>query len=201
MVLEAAGTGGLLNAASTSEEIFSRFSKRFQEKFAELALRRNNDMDMVPFSLLVEFVDQALRLASLRLGRLMSSSRGTASLATGLKKIAPRNKPIRMHTVQSHVQNSSTDGQLVMPFHRVATRERHSCAACDSPNHPAWRCDTFSQLPWTQRKALVRRKCLCFNCLGEGHQINKCPSKARCKICHQDHHSLLYSTAVTAQNT
>ena len=47
MVLEAAGAGSLLNAASTSEGVFSRFPKHFQERFAELVLKRGYDMDVV----------------------------------------------------------------------------------------------------------------------------------------------------------
>ena len=107
MVLEAAGAGSLLNAASTSAGVFSRFPKHFQERFAELALRRGYDMDVVPFSLFVDFVDQAQRPASSQLGRLMSNSREMVPRTTGLNKGAPRNKPKRVHTAQSHAQNSS----------------------------------------------------------------------------------------------
>ena len=148
----------------------------------------------------MEIVDQAQRLASSRLGRLMSSSREMVPRSTGLNKVAPRNKPIRVHTVQSHMQNSSFNGQA-LPSRSKEESERRGCAACGSFNHLVWRCDVFTQLTWTEKKALVRRKCLCFNCLGEGHRVNKCPSKARCKVCHQDRHSLLHSPEVTVENT
>ena len=58
MVVESANATHLLNSAATAEGIFSRFPQHFQRQFAELALRRGYDMEVVPFDLFVEFVDQ-----------------------------------------------------------------------------------------------------------------------------------------------
>ena len=58
IVLEAAGAGRLLNAASTAERIFMRLPHNLQMGFARLALEGEFDMDVVPFELFIEYVDQ-----------------------------------------------------------------------------------------------------------------------------------------------
>ena len=75
IVLEAAGAGCLLNAASTTERIFMRLAHNLQMGFARLALERGFDMDVVPFELFIEYVDQEHKLLCSRFGRLFKLSK------------------------------------------------------------------------------------------------------------------------------
>ena len=75
MILETANAGHQLNATSTAEGIFTRFPRHYQEQFAKLAMTKGYDMDIVPFNLFIEFIDQVLSLASSSLGRLMATTK------------------------------------------------------------------------------------------------------------------------------
>ena len=75
MVLQSADAGHQLNPTSTAKGIFSRFPKQLQGQFAKLALARGNDIEVIPFELFTEFIDQVQNLASSRLDRLKASAR------------------------------------------------------------------------------------------------------------------------------
>ena len=75
IVLEAAGAGCLLNAASTAERIFMRLPHNLQMGFARLALERGFDLDVVPFELFIKYVDQKHKLLRSRFGRLLRQSK------------------------------------------------------------------------------------------------------------------------------
>ena len=75
MVVEAFGAAQLLNSAATIEGLFARLPRSLQERFADLALRRGYGMEIVPFDVFIEFIDQNKRLAASRLGRLMEQLR------------------------------------------------------------------------------------------------------------------------------
>ena len=97
--LESAGALQQLNAAATLEGAFGGLPKRNQECFAELALRRRYSMDMVPFDLVIEYIDQTQQLAASRLGRLMIAQRIKSSMS-GSGWTKDTNKPCRAHFVQ-----------------------------------------------------------------------------------------------------
>ena len=67
MVVEASGAAQLLNSAATIEGLFARLPRSLQERFADLALRRGYGMEIVPFDVFIEFIDQNKRLAASRL--------------------------------------------------------------------------------------------------------------------------------------
>ena len=72
------------------------------------------------------------------------------------------------------------------------TQRIKRCMACDSISHVVWRCENFIKRSLSDRKAVVRQKNLCFNCLSVGHIAKNCPSQRKCRTCSEAHHSLLH---------
>ena len=185
-VLESAGALQQLNAAATLEGVFGRLPRHNQERFAELALRRGYSIDMVPFDLVIEYIDQTQQLAASRLGRLMTAQRSKSSMpGNGWTK--GTSKPGRAHFVQMNSMPSPAQKDTQQTPSKV-----RQCTACESSAHFVWRCEKFVKMPLSDRKALVRQRHLCFNCLGTGHGVKTCPSKGRCRTCSQTHHTLLH---------
>ena len=58
------------------------------------------------------------------------------------------------------------------------------CSGCHSA------VDSTNTVNPTDRKAIIQRKKLCFNCLGK-HQANSSRSTHRCKKCKRKHHTSL----------
>ena len=197
MVVESAKATYLLDAMSTSEGIFARFPRHLQEKFSELALRRGYDMDYVPFDLFIEFIDHSQRLASSRLGRLMRTSK---------EKTSPKNsKPFQRRIMRAHVaqvdnangQESANTTRPKPSNNKEETDESKpslQCSACGATDHKIWKCQRFSKNSLQDRVLVVKQKRLCYNCLAQGHKLNGCPSKVRCRECHKKHHTLLHSS-------
>jgi hypothetical protein len=75
-------------------------------------------------------------------------------------------------------------------------RRQPVCPACDS-RHLAVNCRQFTILSTNERRDLVNRKRLCFNCMQPGHRLNQCRSSS-CKECHGRHHTLLHVQQYTA---
>ena len=75
--------------------------------------------------------------------------------------------------------------------HHAASFQETTCALCSS-NHFIMNCKDFRAKTPEQRREVVNKKNLCFNCLGF-HPIAKCHSEKRCLQCSGHHHSLLHS--------
>ena len=198
MVVESSDAGHLLDATSTAEGIFSRFPRNQQEEFAKLALRRGYDMEVVPFDLFIEFIEQLQRLATSRLGRLIKNRKETSSRNSGWSKF----KPARAHAVHNVEGKGNVNSK---PSRELETSKdsgnSSKCPSCGAPDHHIWRCQKFAKVSLKDRKALVRQKHLCFNCLGSGHGVKNCPSKSRCRTCAGTHHSLLHSVPPSEQTS
>ena len=126
MELESANASHLLNAASTAESIFAKFPKPFQQKFADLALRRGYSMDVVPFNLFIEFVDQAQRLASSRLGRAMKTPKGITAPRQTVSRWN-KFKPTQAHVAQIDVKKN-TSAPNVTKLNETESRKPENCA-------------------------------------------------------------------------
>ncbi|XP_065917547.1 uncharacterized protein [Dysidea avara] len=64
---------------------------------------------------------------------------------------------------------------------------KNTCVFCKGP-HFCGRCDVVKDPQ--KRFELVKKGKHCFNCLGH-HRASQCPSKLRCKLCRQKHHTSL----------
>ncbi|XP_053685603.1 uncharacterized protein LOC128735132 [Sabethes cyaneus] len=70
---------------------------------------------------------------------------------------------------------------------------RATCPCCKS-EHAIYQCPKFHNQEVVERKTVVVKSNLCFNCLKESHRVSDCPSDKRCKVqgCGRKHHSLLH---------
>jgi len=68
------------------------------------------------------------------------------------------------------------------------------CVFCRRSDHQSFQCKPFlAQQPF-ERREMVRKSNLCFNCL-KPHKLKDCNSTSRCKICQQNHNTLLHFEA------
>ena len=65
------------------------------------------------------------------------------------------------------------------------------CPMCKSA-HALYKCDKICKSTLQDRRALVTRDNLCFNCRQEGHRACECTNPHHCKKCKKHHHTLLY---------
>lgn len=66
------------------------------------------------------------------------------------------------------------------------------CIICKA-NHPLHMCNEFKALDVQKRKSLLIKYKCCFNCLRQGHSVEKCYNKTSCKSCTKRHHTLIHS--------
>ena len=77
-------------------------------------------------------------------------------------------------------------------LHVEGKGKRKPCPICSLTNHGlVYSCPTLLKASPSDRREMVRKCSLCFNCLSSGHHLSDCKSELRCKHCDQAHHSLL----------
>ena len=84
---------------------------------------------------------------------------------------------------------NSTNGQRHWPTQFPQKR----CAFCNNP-HLSHECRSVTST--SERKDIVKRKRLCFNCLGD-HRVSECISKHRCRNCKRKHHTSICDAITT----
>lgn len=76
--------------------------------------------------------------------------------------------------------------------HVFAMTSRPSNSACYcNTQHPLHECPIFKSKSVNSRRAFIKDKMICFNCLKPGHLINNCNSSRRCRLCQRKHNTLL----------
>jgi len=62
-------------------------------------------------------------------------------------------------------------------------------------------CDEFKKKAVPECYEVAKSFKVCFNCLKQGHQVNKCSNKTHCPVtnCKRHHHSLLHYERATPQ--
>ena len=68
------------------------------------------------------------------------------------------------------------------------------CVVCKG-KHDLKSCPTFLNKSMQERKQVVCKSRLCFNCLRKGHRIAECRSKLTCHECGRKHNTLLHFQA------
>ena len=71
---------------------------------------------------------------------------------------------------------------------KSVSQKKTTCAFCGQQHAPA---DCMNIVNLAERLKCVKSKRLCFNCLGEGHQIIGCKSRFRCRHCQRKHHTAI----------
>ena len=64
---------------------------------------------------------------------------------------------------------------------------RRSCVYSDDGNHGSRECARVVSVD--ERKGILAKKKLCFNCTGPKHRANECRSTTTCQRCNQKHHT------------
>ena len=99
--------------------------------------------------------------------------------------------------VNSHADRRSADGKgdkhmkdrrNTSTFISTAT---FKCPMCKSA-HALYKCDKFCNSTLQDRRAIVTKYNLCFNCMQQGHKACKCTNPHYCKRCKKHHHTLLH---------
>ncbi|CAG7720501.1 unnamed protein product [Allacma fusca] len=65
------------------------------------------------------------------------------------------------------------------------------CRICND-SHLTFKCPTFHKQTIPERRETIKRKNLCFNCLGHGHKTTSCSSSFTCKKCKKKHHTMVH---------
>ena len=111
-------------------------------------------------------------------------------LVEALRKFVDRN-PLRAEE-KSKQQGGSGDGRRNAEKLMMQGSQRYTnanrCVYCGSTNHSSVNCTRV--LTVAARRDLIRRKNLCYNCLGDNHLVSACRSRP-CKNCGQRHHTSL----------
>ena len=93
------------------------------------------------------------------------------------KKPSPEKKPVYPVSTAATLAGTTVTGTMVS-----------ACLFCRSTNHNHFQCP----LSVAEKKRVVQRKALCYNCLNAGHPREACRSPKRCKICRSAHHTTLH---------
>ena len=95
---------------------------------------------------------------------------------------------------KSNVNSSFTNSKSKSVYRKSNTyhvSNSPKCLHCNS-SHSIRECSSFLEHSPAQRKVIVEKLKACYNCLSSTHILSKCPSKFKCRVCKQKHHSLLH---------
>uniref|UniRef100_A0A182RUD4 Peptidase aspartic putative domain-containing protein n=1 Tax=Anopheles funestus TaxID=62324 RepID=A0A182RUD4_ANOFN len=148
------------------------------------------------YSHLISFLQERIRIL-----------RSTLNLA--------KNKELGSITVagKNHKSSAAVKGPASSPsYHRsafhaaTALREKPmhqtSCLLGCSDRHPLRMCPVFDRKLVKDRRDIVLKRRLCFNCLSAEHQAHACNSKYSCRFCNERHHTLLHvASSVSAPSS
>ena len=87
-----------------------------------------------------------------------------------------------------------TDSKKSQPYEKYSdSRKRNAnfvCVFCEEQHSPN---ECRNVIDHKNRDEIVKRKRLCFNCLGR-HLVSNCTSRNRCRACHKKHHTSICPT-------
>lgn len=68
------------------------------------------------------------------------------------------------------------------------------CPLCSATDHFSLvKCEKFRRLSVEQRRSAARSCKVCYVCLKNDHNRQKCPSSKTCAVCDKNHHELVHS--------
>ncbi|XP_055603895.1 uncharacterized protein LOC129752127 [Uranotaenia lowii] len=147
--------------------LYKKLDKETQEQW-ETRLPRN---ELPEFQVFVDFLRERGRVL-LRTNRFEQPARQQSTVPARRSTYVP--KPAARSFVQTAKQ---------------------SCPCCKE-DHSIYRCPKFLHMNLSDRKAVVSKASLCYNCLRAMHRVSECPSEQGCKVegCNRKHHSFLHPT-------
>ena len=98
---------------------------------------------------------------------------------------------LRQWTRRSPIDNKATDEPEYKRRERSGkfyhARQNKGCVYCDDVNHKSGGCTKVTTT--SERRQILAKRHLCFNCTGASHRAADCPSKSKCLICKKRHHT------------
>ena len=112
---------------------------------------------------------------------------------------------LRQWTRRNPVDTKLVDREQETPFKRknnhklfhIRDREPKSrgCVYCDDSHHKGNECTKVSST--SERKQILAKRGLCFNCASGNHKASECASKASCQRCRKRHHTSICDSKET----
>lgn len=86
------------------------------------------------------------------------------------------------------------------PVKTMIVTDSNTCRVCNqNEQHKLYHCQTFVQSSVGERRDIVKKLGLCFNCLGYNHTQDKCIARS-CTKCNQRHNTLLHYQSYNNSN-
>ena len=76
-----------------------------------------------------------------------------------------------------------------------------SCLICPGLSHQTIHCRKFAGFTRGEKAKMVQEKNLCPKCLGQGHTLQRCPTKNGCDECGGPHHKMLHGVRLAGQSS
>jgi hypothetical protein len=129
---------------------------------------------------LIKFVEKELELSQAAYEATSVKSRTSDSGKDGSSASEGKGKPYRRN---------------VNSVNKTKSEMKRSCADC-TEDHPVWECPQFQRKGLEDRLQIVRKKGLCFKCLGKNHTKTECYFRGGCdqEGCNGGHHKLLHQS-------
>ena len=115
---------------------------------------------------------------------------GSGKLAEDLRLWVRRNPVDRSHRDEEQEEKR----REMKLFH---SRLGRGCVYCDSSDHNANDCQKVTTV--ADRKQILSKKHLCFNCALGSHQAAKCRSNNSCQKCGKRHHTSICDKSTTSE--
>ena len=148
------------------------------------------------------------------------SSHNTPSYASLIAFIEEQSRTMELCGLNASLGNAKADYSTPKRIHSLVVAKTQSLSAATSSEHAhpsisPWKqacsqcsgahyiasCTAYLAMTANQRRDLLGKKNLCFNCLGP-HQVQACRSQKNCRVCNARHHTSIHnSVAVTPQST
>ena len=174
------------------EKVILRLPKWLQDKFREHLKKLQRQGRIIPtFKDIVEFLNDRADLAN-------HPFFTTSSEVKPHKRIEDRDKPHLRHLTTLTTSTSREASRLAINKDAKAS----NCPLCVQC-HPLYRCGVFKSKPVEERRSLVNRKRICFNCINSTeHTASSCKSPMRCRVpgCGRSHHTLLHLSGPSREN-
>jgi hypothetical protein len=98
---------------------------------------------------------------------------------------------LRQWTRRNPIDNKATDESEYKRRERPSkfyhARQNKGCVYCDDVNHKSGGCTKVTSA--NERRQILAKRHLCFNCTGASHRASDCPSKSKCFNCEKRHHT------------
>ena len=94
---------------------------------------------------------------------------------------------LKLWTRRNPIDRQRGEDQIARRRDKLFNARARGCVYCEDPNHKANDCTKVKST--SERKQILAKQRLCFNCASGTHKAAVCPSKATCQRCDNRHHT------------